>query len=241
MDPLPAKGCRLRELPRGERPRERLLRHGPGALSNAELLAILLRIGDASTGRSALDLAREILALGARRGGDESGLGFLVTAAVEELTGVKGIGFAKAVQLKAAVELGRRVAAASRARQTVTSPAEAHELLMEEMRHLDREEFRTILLDTKSGVISVEVVSIGTLSSAPVHPREIFKMAVRKNAAALILAHNHPSGDPTPTAEDVGVTRRLAEAGRVLGIEVLDHLVIGDNRYISFRERGIAF
>ncbi len=231
----------MKELPREERPRERLIRYGPGALSNAELLAIILRTGEASTGRSALDLARHVLSLGKARGDDGEGLCFLATAAVEELSQVKGIGPAKAVQLKAAVELGRRVARVARVRRAVNTPSQARDLLMEEMRYLEQEQFRTVLLDAKNGVISIELVSVGTLDSSPVHPREVFKMAVRKSAAALILAHNHPSGDPTPSDDDVRITRRLAETGRILGIEVLDHLVIGDNRYVSFRERGIAF
>ncbi len=243
------KGFTLKELPAGERPRERLMRHGAAALSDAELLAILLRTGDAASGRTALDLARDLLV---RAGGAEngivregrapaSGLRFLVTATVEELSRVKGIGPAKAVQLKAAVEIGRRVAAGGDPRREVRNPADLRDLLMAEMRYLEQEHFKTVLLDTKSRVISVEAVSVGNLDSSPAHPREVFKTPIRKNAAAVILAHNHPSGDPTPSQQDLKLTRRLAEAGRILGIEVLDHLVIGDNRCVSFRECGIPF
>lgn len=232
---------RLRELPREERPRERLIRHGPAALSNAELLAIILRTGEGRSGRSALDLARHVLSLGCARGDEAEGLRFLAVAAVEELSQVKGIGPAKAVQLKAAVELGRRIARVTRRRSVVRTPRQARDLLLEEMRYLEQEQFRAILLDARNGVISIELISVGTLDSSPVHPREVFKMAVRKNAAAIIVAHNHPSGDPTPSEADVLVTRRLAETGRLLGIEVLDHLVIGDNRYVSFKELGITF
>lgn len=244
------RGLTLKELPAGERPRERLVRHGAAALSDAELLAILIRTGDAASGRTALDLARDLLVRVHDTGGGSGevsearvpadGLRFLVTATVEELSRVKGIGPAKAIQLKAAVEVGRRVAAGGERRE-VRNPADVRDLLMEEMRYFEEERFKTILLDTKSRVISVELVSIGSLDSSSANPREVFKAPIRKNAAAVILVHNHPSGDPTPSPPDVEVTKRLAGAGRLLGIEVLDHLIIGDNRYISFRERGIIF
>lgn len=240
------KSFTLKELPVDERPRERLARQGPAALSDAELLAIIIRTGDASSGRTALDLARELLLRsgaisGGGCGGAADGLRFLVSATVEELSRIKGIGPAKAIQLKAAVEIGRRIAAGGPDRRRVLNPSDVRDLLMAKLRHLEQEHFAAVLLDTKSGVISVETVSVGGLDSSSAHPREVFKVAIRKNAAGIILAHNHPSGDPTPSLDDLAVTKRLAEAGRLLGIEVLDHLIIGDNRYISFKESGIHF
>ncbi len=174
-------------------------------------------------------------------GKEGSALRFLQSAAIEEITVIKGIGLAKAIQLKAAMEIGRRVGLELGEKVQICSAADVGRLLMEEMRYLEQESFRTILLDARNRVISVETNSVGTLDSSTAHPREIFKAAIRKNAASLILVHNHPSGDPAPTREDVQVTRVLAEAGRLLGIEVVDHLVIGDNRYVSFREQGIRF
>jgi DNA repair protein RadC len=163
-----------------------------------------------------------------------------VTLTLEQLERVPGVGLAKAVQLKAAVELGRRVATSQSARTSVRSPRDVSTLVMEEMRFLDREQFRIVLLDAKNHVLGVRVVSVGSLSSSIVHPREIFKEAIARSSAAIILVHNHPSGDPTPSREDVEVTRRLVEAGRLLGIEVLDHVVVGDNKYVSFKEKGIC-
>jgi len=225
---------RMKDLGKEERPRERLVRLGPRALSNAELVAILLRTG--SHGASALDVAHRVLALGR----EEGPLRYLVRATLEELTRVPGVGPAKAVQLKAAVELGRRITTEGTAREPVRSPRDVSALVMEEMRHLDREQFRIVLLDTKNHVLGVRTVSVGSLSSSIVHPREIFKEAIARSSAAIILVHNHPSGDPTPSREDVEVTRRLMEAGRLLGIEVLDHVVVGDNKYVSLKETGMC-
>lgn len=220
-------GFLVRDLPRGERPRERLQRLGPEHLSTAELLAIILRTG--ARGQGALQLATALLS------GPDS-LRRLVNSPVEELAGVPGIGMAKACSIKAALELGRRLGSESAARPSIRSPQDVSRLLMEEMRYLEKEQFRVLLLNTKHQVLAIEVVSLGDLTSTIVHPREIFKEAVRRAAAAVILAHNHPSGDPTPSREDLEITRRITEAGKILGIEVLDHIIIGDNRYISLRE-----
>lgn len=220
-------GLLVRDLPRGERPRERMQRLGSEHLSTAELLAIILRTG--ARGQGALQLAAALLS-------GPDGLRRLVNAPVEELAAVPGIGMAKACAIKAALELGRRLGSESASRPTVRSPQDVSQLLMEEMRYLEKEQFRVLLLNTKHQVLAVQVVSLGDLTSTIVHPREIFKEAVRRAAAAVILAHNHPSGDPTPSREDVEVTRRITEAGKILGIEVLDHIIIGDNRYISLRE-----
>lgn len=235
---------RLRELPPAERPRERLARLGAGALSNTELLAILLRTGDRAAGCSALDLAQRLLALGNGwwPGDERAGIRFLATATVEELGQVPGVGLAKAAQVKAAVELGRRVAAAAAGdRPEACTPAAVAALLRAELQHQDQERLVALLVDAKLRVFSVELVSQGGLDTSLAHPREVFKAAVRKSAHAIVLGHNHPSGDPTPSPLDIAVTRRLAEAGRLLGIEVLDHVVVGDNTYVSFKQNGIRF
>jgi DNA repair protein RadC len=236
------RSLRISDLGESDRPRERLVRLGAAALSNAELVAILLRTG--TRGASALDVAHRVLASGreglVEPGEPEPGLRHLVIGTLEELRQVAGVGLAKAVQLKAAVELGRRIATSQAVRVSVRSPRDVSTLVMEEMRFLDREQFRVVLLDAKNHVLGVRVVSVGSLSSSIVHPREIFKEAIARSSAAVILVHNHPSGDPTPSQEDVEVTRRLIEEGRLLGIEVLDHVVVGDNRYVSFKEKGIC-
>jgi len=221
----------IKDMPPSLRPRERLLANGAAALSDVELVAIILRSGTAET--SALDLAAHLLTrLGGLRG--------LLDAATEELISVPGIGPAKAVQIKAALEIGRRVATtAPESRPVVRTPEEAANLVMETMRHLDREHFRAVLLNTKNQVLSIETISVGTLDSSAVHPRELFKSAIKKSAAAVILVHNHPSGDPTPSQADIDLTRRLVQAGSILGIGILDHIVVGDNKYTSFKACGL--
>ncbi|MCL6451474.1 MAG: DNA repair protein RadC [Acetobacteraceae bacterium] len=228
----------MKDLPPEERPRERLLSQGASALSNAELLAIVIRTG--SSRETALELARRVLVEGARRSGGRgspaAGLRYLLDATVQELSGLNGMGPAKVAQIKAALELGRRLASPG-VRPTVKSPRDVADLVMERMRYLDREHFQVVLLNTRNQVLGVELVSVGTLSSSVVHPREVFKAALRRSAAAIILVHNHPSGDPTPSPEDVGLTRRLSQGGHLLGVEVLDHVVIGDGCFVSLRER----
>ncbi|HEY3314397.1 MAG TPA: DNA repair protein RadC [Bacillota bacterium] len=221
----------LRELPAAERPVERFLAQGPDALSEAELLAIVIRTGTRS--ETAVDVARRVLSL------DPEGLRYLVNARIEELAAVGGIGQVKAVQVKAALELGRRLTAGQGSRAAIRSPKDAEAVVAERLRYQEQEHFLVVLLNTKHHVLGVELVSVGGLSSSVVHPRDIFKGPIRRNAAAVILAHNHPSGDPAPSREDIDVTKRLCEAGRLLGIEVLDHIVVGDNRYVSFREKSL--
>jgi len=226
----PKQGYTIKEMPPDSRPRERLQEAGAKALSNAELLAILLRTGTRS--KTALELAHNLL-------NRPEGLRYLAEASLEELQKQKGIGLAKAAQLKAALELGRRLAAFSLSRAVIKSPQDVANLLMDEMRYLDREYFCTISLNTKNRVLGIDNVSIGSLNSSLVHPREVFKNPIRRSAAAIILVHNHPSGDPEPSREDIQVTRRLVEAGQLLGIEVLDHLIIGDGSFISLKEQNI--
>ncbi|NPV43202.1 MAG: DNA repair protein RadC [Firmicutes bacterium] len=224
----------IKDLPEGERPRERLLKYGAENLTDAELLAIIIRTGSRS--ETAVKLSQRLL-LGEK---GVNGLRFLVEASIEELGKIKGIGLAKAAQIKAAIEIGKRLASLSQSeRPVIKCPEDVRNLLMEEMRYLDKEYFKTILLNIKNQVIHVEDVSVGSLNSSIVHPREIFKIAIRRSSAALILVHNHPSGDPTPSGEDVEITRRLVESGKLLGIDVLDHVIIGDGRYTSLKEKGL--
>lgn len=222
---------RLKDLPEELLPRERLFQLGPEMLSNKEILAILLRTG--MKGENVLDFAERLLT-------EAGGLSGLARMSVHDLTQLHGLGSAKASELKAALELGRRsVSADPMTRPVVNSPQDIAHLVMEEMRFLDREHFRIVSLSTKNHVLGISSISVGSLNSSLVHPRECFKEAIRRNSNAIILLHNHPSGDPTPSREDIDVTRRLADGGQILGIEVLDHVIIGDNRYISLKERGI--
>ncbi len=221
----------IRELPSEERPRERLQHHGPSAVSTAELLAIQLRIGTKE--RSALGLAELLLS-------EFGGLRGVANAGIEQLSRVKGIGPVKATEIAAAVELGKRLAVlTSDEKPVIRSPQDVANLLMPELRDAKKEHLKSLLLDTKNHVLRIVTVSVGILDSSLVHPREVFKDAIAASAASLIVAHNHPSGDPTPSAEDKRITQRLAEAGQIIGIELLDHIVLGDNRWVSLKERGL--
>lgn len=221
----------IRDLPVEERPREKLKMLGAEALSNAELLAILLRTGIAE--ESAVQLAVRLLS---RSGGLRS----LPDLSLEEMEEIRGVGPAKAIQIKAALELGRRLATLPPDEtESITSPQQAAALFMEELRYKKKEHFMILLLDTKNHVISKEEISIGSLNASIVHPREIFNIPLRKSAASVILVHNHPSGDPFPSQEDLEVTRRMVDAGNILGIAVRDHLVVGDGCYFSFKEKGL--
>ncbi len=221
---------RLKDFPGELLPRERLFQIGPEALSNREILAILLRTG--VKGENVLNLAERLLV-------ETGGIAGLAKLTVHELEQVHGLGKAKSAEIKAAVELGRRsVSADPLIRPVVNSPEDIVHLVMEEMRNLDREHFRVVTLTTKNHILGISSISVGSLNSSLVHPRECFKEAIRRNANAIILLHNHPSGDPTPSREDIEVTKRLVEGGHLLGIEVLDHIIIGDKRYISLKERG---
>ncbi|GIV67471.1 RadC family protein [Caldilinea sp.] len=223
----------IRDLPMDLRPRERLIYAGAGALSTVELLAIILRMG--GRGESVIRMAERLLA-------QFGGLAGLAQASHDELCAVHGVGEAKATQIKAALELGRRLlATAPYERPQVRGPADVANLVMLEMGLLEQEHLRVVLLDTKNYVQRIVNVYAGSLNTAVVRVGEIFREAIRSNCAAIIVVHNHPSGDPTPSPEDVRVTEQLVEAGRLLDIEVLDHLVIGRNRYVSLKERGLGF
>lgn len=220
----------LRDTPQSERPRERMKHQGAQAMSNAELLAIILRTG--TVAESVVRLAERIL----REAGSLKGLNEM---RLEQLTAIKGIGPAKALQIQAGVELGRRLSgSAPEERYTVRTPHDAAELLMEDMRYLNKEHFVCLFLNTKNHVIGRETISVGSLNATIVHPREVFRSAIQRNSASILCAHNHPSGDPAPSREDIELTKRLAEAGAVVGIEVLDHLIIGDGCFTSLKEKG---
>lgn len=220
----------IKEMPNDERPREKLMRYGVNLLSNPELLAIL--IGSGTKDSSAIMLANKLLSL------DGTGILFLTDCIPEELINVRGIGIAKACQLVSAIELGKRIAVKPKDKKiNINSPKEVSALFMEEMRYLRKEFFRVLMLNTKNEIIMVDNVSIGNLNSAIVHPREVFSRAIKKSASSIILVHNHPSGNPQPSREDIDLTNRLMESGKILGIEVLDHIIIGDGIFISLKEK----
>ncbi|KAB3535943.1 JAB domain-containing protein [Alkaliphilus pronyensis] len=222
----------IKNLPPDQRPREKLLSLGARNLSNSELLAILLSTG--SKEQSAISLAESILSY------SKEGLRFLTDCTVEELSCIKGIGLAKSSQLIAAVELGKRIALTTKANNyKIKSPEDVTALLMEEMRYNKKEYFNILLLNTKHELIAVENISVGSLNASIVHPREVFVRAIKRSSSAIILVHNHPSGDPSPSSEDVSITNRLIEAGSILGIKVLDHVIIGDGVYTSLKEKSL--
>lgn len=223
----------IKELPAQERPRERLKKYGAASLSNAELLAIILRTGAAS--ESVLNLSAKLLA---RFGG----LSGLAKAGFGELCMERGLAEAKAAQLKAALELGRRLLSTQpEERMVVRSPEDVANLLQAEMSFLEQEELRLVLLDTKNQVLGISQLYKGSVSTSLIRVSELFREAVRENCPALVVVHNHPSGDPTPSPEDIKITEQIVKAGKLLDIEVLDHLIIGHQRYVSLKERGLGF
>jgi DNA repair protein RadC len=226
-------GRALREVPEAERPRERLAQRGPGGLGAAELIALVW--GTGARGMNALDLAEEALAR-------HDGLTGLARASDTELAAIPGIGPARAAQLSASFELGRRLLADwPTGRWTIRAPRDVAERLILQMGRLEREELRVVLLNTKNVVLRVSTVYQGNVSSSLVRVGELYRDAVRLNASGIILVHNHPSGDPTPSPDDLHLTAEALAAGRLLDIELLDHLVIGHDAFVSLRERGVAF
>jgi len=221
------------DLAEAERPRERLARLGPQALTSAELLAILLRVG--VPGENAVQVGQRLLQ-------NFGGLSGLHRADFGEVCAQHGIGPAKAAQIKAAIELGRRLTQTSpEERPAIHSPEDAAALVQYEMSALEQEELRVILLDTRNRVLHIDSVYRGSLNTSQVRIGELFRTAIRNNSAAVIVVHNHPSGDPAPSPDDVAVTRAIVQAGKLLDIEVLDHLVIGNGRFVSLKERGLGF
>ncbi len=221
---------KIKEMPAGERPVEKLFSHGKATLSNSELIGVLLGSGTRET--SAVSLADEIITAA-------GGLGGLSELDCEDLIRIRGIGPRKAATIVCALELGRRVSLeGGKQRMSVRSPESLADLFMEDMRYAHKEYFKVLMLNVKLEIIGLETVSVGELSGAPVHPRESFEPAIRKGAAAVCFAHNHPSGDPTPSDDDLKITRRLMECGDILGIRVLDHIIIGDGVYSSLKEEG---
>ena len=224
---------RITDLASEERPRERLLHHGPQSLNTAELLAILLRVG--VPGENAVQMGQRLLQ-------HFGGLPGLQRASVEEVQAQHVIAEAKAAALVAAIELGRRLSLqAPEERPTISSPADAAALVQYEMSALELEHLRAILVNTRNQVLDIVELYRGSLNASPVRVAEVFKPAIRANAAALILVHNHPSGDPAPSPDDLALTKAVREAGLLLDIELLDHLVIGQGRYVSMKEQRLAF
>lgn len=230
--PAPAPGG-VRELPASERPRERLERLGPQALTNAELLAILLRTGTAREG--VMQLAQRLLQ-------ERGSLRGLAASDLVTLVSVQGMGSAKSTTVAAAFELGRRLALeGDDARPTVTTPGDIARLLQAEMELLPQEELRLLALDTKHHVLASTTLYRGSVNAAPARVAEVFREAVRHNASAIAIAHNHPSGDPAPSPQDIALTEAVVEAGRLLEVTVLDHVVFGHGRFVSLREKRLGF
>jgi len=224
----------IKELPSSERPRERLLKYGASALSASELLAIILRTG--TPDENVIHLAQRLLT-------EFRNLGGLARADASELTATRGVGPVKVAEIKAAFELGKRLLVeAPEERAQIRSPADAANLMIPVMSLLEQEELYVLLLDTKNRVLAQEQVAKGSLNVTHIQVGELFKKAIRLGqCAAIILVHNHPSGDPTPSPDDVAVTKQVVEAGKLLDIDVLDHVIIGGQRFISLKERGLGF
>lgn len=220
----------IRDFPQDERPRERFIQNGPESLSNHELIAILLRTG--TKDESVLQLSNRLLT-------NFEGLRLLKAATLEEMTEIKGIGQAKAIQVLAAVEIGRRIANLNyNDRYVIRSPEDGANYVMNDMRFLSQEHFVCLYLNTKNQVLHKQTIFIGSLNASIVHPREVFREALKRSAASIICLHNHPSGDPAPSREDIEVTKRLVECGKMIGIDLLDHLIIGENKFVSLKEKG---
>ena len=226
-------GTMVKDLPLDERPREKLLAGGAALLSNVELLAILLRTGTQHD--SVLRLSEAVLAKYKDRG-----LTSIVHMAPAELAEIRGIGLAKAATVLAAVELGRRLSEkTAEKRDIIHDPADAAHYARPHFRYQTKEHFAVLLLSTKNHILAMPTISIGSLSASIVHPREVFHAAIQYAAAAMILLHNHPSGDPSPSREDIAVTERLVKAGKIMDIPVLDHIILGDPGFVSLKERGL--
>ncbi len=225
----------IRDFPSEEKPRERLVKYGEPSLSNSELLAIIL--GKGTKEKNVLELSGEILS--------QNNLKKLSTQNVVSLSNIKGVGFAKACQIVACFELGRRLASFSEETKPIITCAEdIYKIIHPKLREEKKENFLGVFLDTRKRIIKEETLFIGTLDSSIIHPREILRSAIKESAAALIVVHNHPSGDSSPSNEDIEITKRIINAGEIIGIPLLDHIIIGDNNYVSlrnFKESGNLF
>ena len=230
MTVTPIENLKIRDVHVVDRPRERLMRQGAQSLSNQELIAILL--GTGTKNESVLTVASRVLL-------NFEKLHNLKYATLEEMVAIKGIGEVKAVSLLAAIELGRRLASKDlEERFTIRSPEDAASFLMQDMTSLQQEHFVCLFLNVKNQVIHKKTIFVGSLNASIVHPREIYREAVKRSAASIICSHNHPSGVPTPSPEDIDVTNRLFEAGKIVGVDLLDHVIIGDHQFISMKEKG---
>src|SRR3990170_7216803 len=225
------RGFTIHDLPMSERPRERLQKHGPEALSAQELLALI--IGRGVPQKSVMTIAQELLV----KFGD---IKTISQATIEELSQIKGIGFAKAVQIKACFELGKRQDLEPELKDfDIKDPLSVVKAIRAGIKDKAKEHFKLILLNTRNKIIGISTISIGSINASLVHPREVFKDAIVHCAASVVLAHNHPSGDPEPSEDDLKITKKLVDSGKMLGIEVLDHIIIAKNGYFSFKDRGL--
>ncbi len=223
---------KIKDIPQNERPKEKLLAYGAESLNNSELLAIILRTG--TQGENVLELSSRLLS-------ELEGLDGILSASINDITSIKGIKEGKASQILALSELFRRFRTLKAMKKDIkiTSPKELADLLMGEMNELNQEVLKVILLSTKNIIIGTKDVFKGSLNTSVVHPREIFKQAINKNSASIIICHNHPSGDPTPSKEDINITLRIKECGNIIGIQLVDHIIIGNNKFVSLKERGL--
>lgn len=222
---------KIMDMPQNERPQERLLRYGADSLSNSELLAVILRTG--TKNENVINLSQRIITA-------FNGINGLLEASQEDLMKISGIKEAKASQILSMAEMAKRFQTyRSGDSYKINSPGDAADLIMVELREFKQEVLKVLLLNTKNIVIGIHNASMGSLNSSIVHPREIYKEAIRKSAASIIMVHNHPSGDPSPSSEDLSATGRIKEVGKIIGIELLDHIIIGDGKYISLREKNL--
>ena len=223
----------IKNWPEEDRPRERLVNSGPESLTDTQLLAIILRIGDNSGNKSALDIGRELLT----KFGNFRNLDLL---SVKEICSIKGIGIAKATQIKAALEIGKRMSSQyGNRREQFKSSEDVVKRYIPLMRNIKKEIFKIVLLDSKNKILKDIIISQGSLTSSLVHPREVLNPAIKESAASIILIHNHPSGDPAPSQDDIEITKRLKQAGDIVGVEVLDHIIIGENSHFSFVDQKV--
>lgn len=223
---------KIKDMPQNERPKEKLLTCGADSLSNSELLAIILRTG--TKGENVLQLSGRLLS-------ELEGLDGILSASFNDIINIKGIKEGKASQILAISELFKRFKTLKSMRRDIkiTSPKDLADLLMGEMNELNQEILKVILLSTKNTIIGIKDIFKGSLNTSVVHPREIYKEAINKNSASIIICHNHPSGDPTPSKEDINITLRVKECGNIIGIQLIDHIIIGNNKFVSLKERGL--